>query len=111
MISIATDRALREVQKLPFCYACGEVFAATDERDRDHVPPKAGTALADRVVNQLILPSRKSCSSAYKIADERVGQFISLRHGRRPAKGKGRLNLRFFRDRTYRHFRRNSSGF
>jgi hypothetical protein len=47
---------------------------------------RRGTALADRVVNQLVLPSRKSCSGAYKIADQRVGQFISLRHGRRPPK-------------------------
>jgi hypothetical protein len=97
MVSIVNHKNLQVVQKLSFCYSCGKPFLPTDDTDRDHVPPRACFALSDRI-RPLILPAHRSCNSAYKVSDERVGQFISLRHGRVPSEGKGRLKFRLFRD-------------
>jgi len=97
MVSVVTPRQLRTLQKLPFCYSCGQSFLTGDHTDRDHVPPKACFAAEDRI-RPLILPAHRSCNSGYMVADERVGQFISLRHGRVPGAGKGRLDIRYFTD-------------
>jgi hypothetical protein len=97
MVSIVNHKNLQAVQKLSFCYSCGGVFVPTDEIDRDHVPPRSCFALGDRT-RPLILPTHKDCNGSYKVSDERVGQFISLRHGRVPSPKNDRLQFRFFRD-------------
>jgi hypothetical protein len=97
MVSIVNHKHLQAVQKLPFCYSCGKTFLLTDETDRDHVPPRSCFALRDRI-RPVILQAHRTCNSGYKVSDERVGQFISLRHGRVPSEGKDRLKFRFFRD-------------
>lgn len=97
MVAIVNHKNLQAVQKLPFCYSCGQAFQPDDDTNRDHIPPRSCFAAADRT-RPLILPAHRYCNSAYKVSDERVGQFISLRHGRAPSAGKGRLKFRQFRD-------------
>lgn len=97
MAAVVLHRELQALQKLPFCYSCGMPFLPSDSKDRDHVPPKACFAITDRI-RPLILPTHKACNGSYKVADERVGQFISLRHGRIPGQGKDRLSIRYLKD-------------
>jgi hypothetical protein len=97
MVAIVNHRNLQEVQKLPFCYSCGATFARADTVNRDHVPARACFAAADRI-RPLILPAHSACNDSYKVSDERVGQFISLRHGRVPAKKNKRLSVKYFSD-------------
>lgn len=92
MPSIVSSRELRAVKKLPFCYACGgelEFGAASD----DHVPPKSCVAQLDRANSPLILPTHAVCNGSFSHSDERVGQFLSLLHGRRVASDKNLLKF------------------
>ena len=77
MVRLETQRHFRPVQRLPFCYLCGQAFAARKDRNRDHVPPKCTFAKSDR--EPLILPSHVTCNRSYELLDEKVGQFIALR--------------------------------
>ena len=86
------SRDLRAVQKLPFCYLCGKTFATGDKRNRDHVPPRSCIALKDQPHSPVILPTHASCNSLFSIDDERVGQFLSLLHGRLAPVEKRRLH-------------------
>jgi hypothetical protein len=97
MVAIVNHRNLQDVQKLPFCYSCGAAFGPSDTHTRDHVPARACFAAADRI-RPLILPAHSACNESYKVSDERVGQLISLRHGRVPAKRNKRLSFRYFTD-------------
>jgi hypothetical protein len=95
MPAIVNHRHLQALSKLPFCYSCGEPFATVDLRTRDHVPPTACFAVEDRI-RPLILPAHEQCNSSYKVADERVGQFISLLHRKVPSQKNRRLHFREF---------------
>ena len=91
MAEVITPRELRAVQNLPFCYACGETFT-DDHRNRDHVPARSCISTSDRAHNPLILPSHVTCNDSFTVSDERVGQYLSLLHGKLPAHNKSRLN-------------------
>jgi hypothetical protein len=86
MPTMVTARALKAIQKLPFCYICGGALR-WEEATRDHVPPKGCFAQADRAHNPVILPAHLACNNGYKVADESVGQFLSLLHGKKPKAG------------------------
>ncbi len=90
MPSLITAKQLQTVQKLPFCYACGEPFVVGVDRNMDHVPPKACFAVRDRST-PLKLPTHSVCNAANKISDERVGQFMSVIDKRPPSIGKLRI--------------------
>lgn len=90
MPSLVTQKQLQTTQKLPFCYACGNRFLTGEQRNQDHVPPKACFSIRDRA-SPLKLPTHFDCNALYKVDDERVGQFISTIDKRPPASDKLRI--------------------
>jgi len=92
MPPLTSQSALRRVQKLDFCYLCGEKFGGAAERTRDHVPPQAIFAKLDKDF-PLIVSAHKSCNHAQSVTDEEIGQLVSLLHGRFPEPHRDRLAI------------------
>jgi hypothetical protein len=97
MPELSAQGDLRSVQKLPFCYLCGNAFGHKSERTRDHVPPKSIFATADRV-RPLILPTHRHCNEAQSGYDEIVGQLIAAIHGKYPEPARMRLDVQVAED-------------
>jgi hypothetical protein len=76
MLSLETEKQLRAVQKLSFCYLCGDFIDSGDVTNRDHVPPKSCFTHDDRR-SPLILRAHKRCNDARTATDETMGQFFS----------------------------------
>jgi len=95
MVQLVTQRQMRALKKLPFCYACGKTFTATDDITDDHVPPKACFAEDDRDF-PLQLPAHDSCNSGRNLTDETIGQVVALKHGELPPPRNYRLEFAFF---------------
>lgn len=89
MRTIVSHQHRQAVRNLSFCYLCGAEFTTQDEADRDHVPPECVFAKEDR--EPLILRTHRSCNSAHKLTDEKIGQLIALRRGAAPAAENRRL--------------------
>lgn len=83
MLSLTKQRDFRALQSLPFCYLCGNTFVAGDAKDLDHIPPESLFAKVHR--NPLLLPTHVACNQGHSIEDEKIGQLISLLHGRFPS--------------------------
>ncbi|GEM_PF-849841 len=73
----------RRLQLLSFCYLCGEQFDDGQNKDRDHVPPKAIFLRPDRN-HPLILPTHTQCNNAESVDDEHMSQLVSMIHGKQP---------------------------
>lgn len=86
MPNVFTARDLKAALKLPFCYICGDTLN-WEESTRDHVPPKGCFAQQDRMHNPVVLPTHSACNNSFKVADESLGQFLSLLHGKKPKPG------------------------
>ena len=97
MPELFTQRDLRSVQNLPFCYLCGNAFGQKAETTRDHVPPKSIFATADRVP-PLVLPTHRHCNEAQSGYDEIVGQVIAAIHGKYPEPARVRLDVQVAED-------------
>lgn len=84
----------QSVRNLTFCYVCCRNFSPSDENDRDHIPPESCFAKADRNT-PLILQTHKACNggNGQNLTDEKIGQLISLKHGRVPKKRNLRLQI------------------
>jgi len=82
MISLVTQAERRRVQKLSFCYLCGESFAGGAVTNRDHVPPDS-VFWADHK-DPLILPTHRACNSKHSLDDEKISQLIALKFGKIP---------------------------
>jgi hypothetical protein len=83
MVQIVSQRDLRAVRDLPFCYLCGVAFTGVEsdvELDHDHAPPKAIFAMGDRNP-PLKLKTHKACNGARSESDDLLGQLIGLRRG------------------------------
>lgn len=96
---ISTQSDLRSVQKLPFCYLCGNAFIEEADKTRDHVPPRAIFATSDRGC-PLILPTHEKCNGAQSGYDEVVGQLIAAIHGKYPEPANVRLDVTVVEDAT-----------
>lgn len=83
MISLITQAERRTIQRLPFCYLCGQFFEIGDSKNRDHVPPDSIFKVDHK--DPLILPTHERCNSAHAIIDEKIAQLIALRYGKVPA--------------------------
>lgn len=94
MVLILSHRDRQAVQKLSFCYLCGNEFDKDDKRHRDHVPPKTCFAVRDR--DPLILSSHFKCNSKRSVTDKQIGQLIGLKHGKSPTKRDRALDIKFF---------------
>jgi hypothetical protein len=84
MVQLVTQKQLRSVKKLPFCYACGNKFTEENRSTDDHIPPKSCFAKSDRTF-PLQLPTHAHCNSSRNLTDEIIGQIISLKHGEPPS--------------------------
>jgi hypothetical protein len=83
MVSLQNQKDFRSVQKLPFCYVCGNAFDPGDKKNRDHLPAKSLFAKQHREPS-LWLPTHSGCNNSHELIDEKIGQLIGLRQGRRP---------------------------
>jgi hypothetical protein len=94
-IHLTTQKDLRAVQRLPFCYLCADVFQAGEVTTRDHVPPSGLFDEQDRDF-PLILPTHERCNHRQSADDEVIAQVVGVLHGkpviedgRRPRLGVG----------------------
>jgi hypothetical protein len=81
VIVLDDQQAMRELQRLPFCYLCGRELAAGEPCNRDHVPPTSIFAEADRDF-PLILPTHQACNGGWSAHDEAIGHLVGVLHGR-----------------------------
>lgn len=95
MIAISTQKNLRKVRDLPFCYICGKQFTREDSINHDHVPPRAIFAIEDKNF-PLKLTTHVKCNSRQKEDDEVIGQLISLLHGKTPSKKNDKLKIKIY---------------
>lgn len=91
MVVLDSQRLLRTVQRLPFCYLCGTPFKEGDDCDRDHVPPETIFLPEDR--EPLILRTHRVCNGSYNKVDELIGQLIALRYGKVPPRRNRHLRI------------------
>lgn len=91
-VVLETQQAMRPLQRLAFCYLCGLKIEAGQRRTRDHVPPSAIFAVADRDF-PLILPTHDKCNHGWTEADCRIGELVGVLHGRALEPGKSKLEF------------------
>lgn len=72
------------------------MFTVDEKLNRDHVPPRACIAVRDKAQSPLILPTHPACNAAFKVDDERAGQFLSILHGKLAARENRRLKYKQF---------------
>ena len=101
MPNLTTQKVVRPLQQLPFCYLCGKPFDANSEKTKDHVPPEAIFATNDRNF-PLALPTHGACNRDRSSEDEVIGQLVSLLHGRIPKEGRNRLDVEIRKADGYR---------
>lgn len=83
MVILQTQKDLRTVQRLPFCYLCGDHLLEDDVTDGDHVPAKATFNARDREP-ALKLQTHKRCNANLSVDDKKLGQLIALRRRESP---------------------------
>ena len=83
MVSLLNQRDFRPIQRLQFCYLCGEEFKQGDSINRDHVPPDAAFVVEQK--EPLLLPTHKACNSRHGPHDEKMSQFLGLLRGHLPS--------------------------
>jgi hypothetical protein len=91
-VTLATHKNLQGVQKLAFCYLCGQELGLSKEINRDHVPPSGLFALADRG-SPLILPTHRRCNQKRSSEDQAIGQLVGVLHGRRVNRAHNKLRV------------------
>lgn len=84
MAALRVHKEFQAVRYLPFCYLCGRDLMDGDEKNGDHVPPKAAFNLRDRHP-VLKLQTHKVCNGAFSIEDKKVAQLIALRRHQGPS--------------------------
>jgi hypothetical protein len=93
-IELKTQQALRPIQRLPFCYLCGQAFLPGDDRNVDHVPPTTIFLAADRDF-PLILPTHTICNAGRSVEDQTIGQLLGILHNRAPSSQQNKLKFEF----------------
>ena len=88
MVSLSSASELRTVQRLPFCYICGNLIASNEKATRDHVPPQGVFAIEHR--QPLILRAHLSCNKSHETHDQHMSQLIGLRRDYLPREPKHR---------------------
>jgi hypothetical protein len=80
-IALDSQRSVRPLRRLQFCYLCGRSLEAGQAINDDHVPPSGIFAIADRDF-PLILPTHKDCNWTRSQEDQVVSQLVGVLHGR-----------------------------
>jgi hypothetical protein len=88
---IDTQKAMRKVRALPFCYLCGDPL--TDPQNDDHVPPTAIFLNGDRNF-PLILPTHDRCNGDRSSEDQVIGQLVGVLHGKAPDARHDKLDVK-----------------
>ena len=84
-IGLDTQKAMRAVRELPFCYLCGKSLDPDPDRnDDDHIPPQAIFLPEDRDF-PLILPTHRNCNNSQSGDDRVIGDLVGLMHGQKPS--------------------------
>jgi hypothetical protein len=98
-VILTTQKVLRSVQKLPFCYLCGRHCGPHHDKTRDHLPPSGLFACIDRNP-PLILRTHRRCNEDRSHEDQAIGQLVGVLHGQRvnPAHNKLRISRGQFDD-------------
>lgn len=79
---IVDDKRPRPRITLPFCYLCGETFGQSENRTKDHVPPRAVFGRDDLQSWPLILDAHERCNTHQSSLDQRTGQLLAPLTGR-----------------------------
>jgi hypothetical protein len=83
VVSLQTQKDIRAVQRLPFCYLCGNHLLEDDVTDGDHLPAKAAFNARDRA-RALKLRTHKRCNANLSVDDKKLGQLIAIRRRESP---------------------------
>jgi hypothetical protein len=83
VVILQTQKELRALQRLPFCYLCGDQFIDNDVTDGDHVPARAAFNPRDREPS-LKLRTHKRCNTSLSVDDKKIGQLIAMRRREDP---------------------------
>jgi hypothetical protein len=83
VVTLQTQKDFRTVQRLPFCYLCGDHLLEDDVTDGDHVPARATFNARDREPS-LKLRTHKRCNANLSVDDKKLGQLIALRRRESP---------------------------
>ncbi len=84
MVGLRVHKDFNNVRYLPFCYLCGRDFIDGDQKDGDHVPPRATFNARDRQP-ALKLETHKACNGGQSVDDKKVAQLIALRRRQGPS--------------------------
>jgi hypothetical protein len=93
MVSLRAQKDFQKLQRLSFCYLCGDSFAEGDKKNHDHVPPENIFDKKDR--EPLKLPTHYNCNHAHRLTDEKIGEMIRLRRRQFPQRKNRRLKVTF----------------
>lgn len=92
-IRLETQKDFGRIRALPFCYVCGQTFAAGEVPNRDHVPP-TGIFTKDDRQPPLILRSHEKCNGDQSAHDQVIAQLVGLLHGREASAKDRKLDVR-----------------
>lgn len=84
MIELRTQQDLRAARRRGFCCICGKPFVDWEKRTRQHTPPKAIFATADRTP-PLLLPAHEQCNGDQSPLDTVIGQLVAVLHQKYPS--------------------------
>ncbi len=99
MILLNQQKQFRSLQRLSFCYLCGESTIPYDKNlhDLDHVIAK-GIFLENDRNFPLKLPTHKDCNNGLSDSDMALSQIIGLLHDREPSQNQDKRNVRFIKN-------------
>ncbi|MES2508844.1 MAG: hypothetical protein V4625_02900 [Pseudomonadota bacterium] len=93
MVTVSTQRQLREVRDLDFCHACAKPISSIDATNFDHVPAQACFDVADRNP-PLKLRTHFQCNNDHTANDEKLGQLIAAHRHMAIDPEQSRLNVK-----------------
>ena len=77
-VMLSDQKHFRQLQRLPFCYNCGQSFLDPKlEVTRDHIPAQGLFDIAFRT-NVLWLPAHKECNSRWSKTDQCLAELLRL---------------------------------
>lgn len=91
-ISLTSEKDLKAIKHLSFCYLCGQALSSGSKRNKDHIPPSGIFAKADRE-QPLILPTHTFCNGSRSQEDQTIGQLVGVLHGRRVNQTHNKLKI------------------